>query len=173
MGYYVSGAGKFLIRHDKVDSAYQALCRLNDYDHLKHGGNWPGIERPDGATFHPDKWFSWMDADYPSKCNDLWELLDHIGFYVTGYPGCPATPLHEDPAEMYEISLEYDSKLGQEELFLTALFHFVERGRVEFAGEDHDQWCITAENGKVQRSIAEITWVERSDTFEVLSEIIG
>jgi hypothetical protein len=173
MGYYVSGSGSFIIRHNKVVPAYEALCRLNNYDDLKRGGKYPESERPDGATFHPGKWFSWMDADYPSVCSNLWELLDHIGFYVTGYPGCPATPLHEEPAEMYEIYVEYDSKLGQEELFLEVLFHFVEIGRIEFVGEDQERWSVGAENGEVHRYIGEINWVENPNGLEVLSEVLG
>lgn len=120
MGYYVSITEcDFCIPKRHHEAAYNAVCKLNDRDDLKQGGSWGGDHdarkpRPAGLNYHPGKWFSWMDADYPSKCTTLEEVLQMVGFEVA---------LNEKGDI---VDLRYDNKTGQEDLFLAALAPFVQ-----------------------------------------------
>lgn len=145
MGYYVYGFGNITIEHNKVDDAYKAMCDLNQRDGLKRGGSWGGSgttsdsERPEGLSYHPAKWFSWMDADYPSKCKNMVEILTALGFEVV---------VTETTNYHTSYNLNYDSKMGQEELFLEAIAPYVKEGYVEWKGEDDTFWKNEFVNGK-------------------------
>lgn len=137
MGYYVYGVGSITIDHDKVDDAYKALCKLNERDDLKRGGSWGGSgstadhSRPEGLSYHPARWFSWMDADYPSKCKDLIQILEMLGFEVE-------VDITTNSCTRYD--LRYNQKMGQEELFLQALAPYLTDGYIEWKGEDDSMW---------------------------------
>lgn len=173
MGYHVSATGGFTIREEQIEPAFKAMCRLNDLDHLKNGGYYPRTERPKGLDHHPDSWFAGIGADYPSVCEDLWYLLDQLGFHITGYPGCPVTTGTRKPAGPYDITVEFDGKMGQEELFLEVLFRFVDIGRIEYVGEEHETWCIAVENSEVKNYWGVLEWVERPFDSDIPSEYLG
>ena len=126
--------------HENEDKSYKALCDLNKKDHLKRGGSWGGelnseSPRPSGLDYHPARWFSWMDANYPAKCKDWKQIMEMLGFDFSGEnqttmsDGRKATAYH----------LNYDSKTGQEELFLNALSPFAE-GSITWRGEEGEVW---------------------------------
>lgn len=145
MGYYVNGYGRITIEHDKVDDAYKAMCDLNQRDDLKLGGSWGGSgltsdnPRPEGMSYHPARWFSWMDADYPSKCKDIVDVLCSLGFEVV---------ITETTNYHTAYDLNYDSKIGQEELFLKVIAPYVKEGSIEWKGEDDTFWKNEFVNGK-------------------------
>jgi hypothetical protein len=86
MGYYTRiTESDIFISKDDFEYCYEAMCKLNDRDDLKSGGSWgAGISadqpRPEGLSYHPGKWFSWMDADYPDKCKTMEDILYNLGF---------------------------------------------------------------------------------------------
>lgn len=151
MGYYVRGNGHIVINRNDLSQAYKALCDLNEKDELKRGGRYGGPDgsespRPAGLNYHPARWFSWMDANYPETCPDAYAVLRQVGFHLTelSQPG-----MSED---YIRLELEYDEKTGQEELFMEALAPYVLTGEIYWDGEDGAKWREVFANGtyKVQ-----------------------
>ena len=136
MGYFVQGHGTIVLRPNTEHSAYKALCALNDRDDLKRGGRWGGendsnSERPQGMDHHPGKWFSWMDPNFPAECSTLKSVLEMLGF---------ETNITYTLESNVHITLAYDNKTGQEELFVQALAPFAVHGSIEWRGEDGAMW---------------------------------
>jgi hypothetical protein len=173
MGYHVSATGGFTITEDQIVPAFQAMCRLNDLDDLKLGGHYPRTERPEGLDHHPGRWFAGLGADYPSTSEDLWYLLDELGFYISGHPGCPVTTDSRKPAGPYDVTVQYDGRMRQEELFLEVLFRFVDTARIEYVGDEHEHWSIEAQHGEVTHYWGVIEWVKRSHSSEIPSDFFG
>jgi hypothetical protein len=95
MGYYVHiEDSNCMLPHKHASLAYWRMCDLNKHDHLKRGGSSTG-----------EKWFSWMDANYPETCKTALDVLVELGFDVEA---------QDDGFVIYG----YDNKSGQEELFL-------------------------------------------------------
>lgn len=131
MGYYVRTTGSnFYVAQSKKNAAYEALCALNQRDDLKTGGS-----------------FSWMAADYPSKCEDLKEVLEEVGFDVVEDEAGNVTGLH------------YDSKTGQESLFLSALAPFVRDGsHIDWQGEEGEHFRYEFSGGRMLERDGRIVW---------------
>lgn len=141
MGYYVHTAEvNFRIKKANLDKAYQAVCEINKHNDLKGGGSSTG-----------EKWFSWMMADYPAHCKDIFEVLHQLGFEVV---------VSEDPENKGDIMwLSYDSKTGDEKVFFTALAPFIEDGSfINWVGEDHDLWQWMFKDGKMLHIPGVITY---------------
>lgn len=149
MGYHVRIVDcDFTIPTENFAEAYKALCELNNHNELKRGGRSPCVAK-DGP--HDGVWFSWMDWNYPEKCNGLVEVLEHVGFDV-GYD--------EERGITY---LDYDAKMGNEDVFLNALAPFVNDGSyIEWEGEEDEVWKHVYSNGKMKEISGrkEIVWAE-------------
>jgi hypothetical protein len=149
MGYYVTLMDSDVsIPASKLDEAYQAILKLNERDDLKSGGRWPGHDcpRPEGLDFHPNRWFSWMPADL-TECGSLRGVLEHLGFDCDEFHG--------------DLSLiSYDSKTGQEDLFLETLAPFISDGCMQWRGEDGFLFRWVFENGVMRQQEGRIQWVD-------------
>jgi hypothetical protein len=136
MGYYVQiRDANFVIPADKLDAAYAAMCALNTtHDAEKSGGSYSGGKQT-------SKYFAWMDANYPETCPDAKAILEALGFEVETY----------DNGDLTIDS--YDSKAGQENLFIDACFPFVDPASyISWEGEDGEFWKQTplgTKNGTV------------------------
>jgi hypothetical protein len=98
MGYYVYiEDANCMLPHEHADLAYWRMCDLNKHDHLKRGGSSTG-----------EKWFSWMDQNYPETCKTAQAILIELGFDVE----------EEDDGVVIHA---YNNKSGQEELFLEVI----------------------------------------------------
>jgi len=145
MGYFVQGHGTIVLRPNSESAVHKVLCDLNERDDLKRGGRWGGDEidstspRPEGMDHHPGKWFSWMDANYPSECDTFQAVLEMLGFTVS---------VSYSLENNIHVTLSYDNKTGQEDLFLQALAPFTIRGEVSWRGEDGLMWQDTFTNGR-------------------------
>jgi hypothetical protein len=153
MGYYVRTTGSnFYVAQSKKNAAYEALCALNQRDDLKTGGSFGGnlsgdSPRPAGLDHHPSRWFSWMAADYPSKCKDLKQVLEEVGFDVVEDEAGNVTGLH------------YDSKTGHESLFLSALAPFVRDGsHIDWQGEEGEHFRYEFSGGRMLERDGRIVW---------------
>jgi hypothetical protein len=156
MGYYVSISGcEITIPKRRHCAAHAALCDLNKRDELKQGGSWGGSDdatkpRPPGLEYHPSRWFSWMDANYPDKCHTLEAVLQEVGFEV----------VLNEAGDI--IDLRYDSKTGQEELFLEALAPFVKAGSyIEWQGEEQDtRWRHEFDGSRMltKNAVVSVRW---------------
>ncbi len=131
MGYYVQikkSDAKILAKN--LDRAYEKMCALNiTHDAKKQGGSWSGGKQV-------SKWFSWMDANYPETCRDAKEVLEQMGF-ETEYDNAGNLLLKH-----------YDSKMGQEDLFLEAI-KFDGAGKIEWFGEDGETWVTQFEGDTI------------------------
>jgi hypothetical protein len=124
------------------------MCDLNKRDDLKHGGSSLGA-----------KWFSWMPEDIAAECPDAESVLKCLGFSV-------------DVRENGDLWLSgYDSKIGQEELFLQAIAPYVGivdwyakrnpatdepfNPQMEWVGEDGEFWMHIFKNGKLYTAAGE------------------
>ena len=97
MGYYVHiEESNCMLPAKNYALAYWRMCALNDHDELKRGGS------------RTEKWFSWMGKNYPETCEDAKDILVELGFDMEET---------NDGLTIYG----YDSKSGQEELFLAAI----------------------------------------------------
>lgn len=141
MGYYVQ-IRKSTAKLPKCNeaAAYAAMCALNvTHDNQKRGGSWSGGKQD-------AKWFSWMNANYPETCKDAGEIFEALGFDITR---------HDDG-----ITLDYyDSKTGQEDLFLQAIENLV-TGEINWMGEDGELYdtIFKGDNvieGTVERNLLE------------------
>jgi len=140
MGYYVSlDEADWLIPTKKIGAAYKAMCDLNSCDQLKSGGSYSGGKQT-------NKWFSWMDENYPETCTDAEAVLQALGF---------------DTEVTYEgLRIEsYDNKAGDEDRFIAAIAPFSREGSfLVWRGEDGHLWRNEVKNGIVETQTAKITW---------------
>lgn len=148
MGYYIHTTdGDFFLAKENFAAAYKAMCDLNQHDELKGGGSYGGEisgrdPRPAGMSYHPAKWFSWMDADYPSKCTTVHDILRELGFDID----------EDDDGNI--VGLSYSSKIGDEKLFLDAIAGLVRAGSyIDWQGEEgeHFRYEFDGSTGLIER----------------------
>jgi hypothetical protein len=128
MGYYVNiEEANWVLPKENQDVALQ---RLKDLNHKE------GVEKR-GGSFGPggvenERWFSWMSADYDQHVSSVAEILSMLGFDFE----------YEDDGGLR--ILFYDSKIGQEELFLTEIADLVPSDSfIKWRGEDGEHWMWT------------------------------
>jgi len=144
MGYWINlEESTFVLRDEHKEAALEIVKALNapSNNHLKRGGSWgPGT----GKTQH---WFSWMPADYDKTVGSIEEVFELLGFILAEEP---------DGAMLLD---DYDSKTGQEDLFLGAIAHLVEDDTyVQFVGEDGDRYRYVFKDGKMTTKHATLVW---------------
>ena len=134
MGYYIRiTEGTVTIPKKNIADAYQRMCALNNDDSIKRGGQWGGAlskedPRPAGLNYHPARWFSWMDANYPETCPTAKSILDSLGFES-----------YEDDEGLTIFG--YDSKAGQEDIFMASISDLCAKGSYfTWSGEDGEMW---------------------------------
>ena len=139
MGYYVSiEESTFQIPVENLDAAYKAMCELNYTvpNSQKRGGSHPGKDKAPEYGPHKCCWFSSMDWNYDEKCKNAEEVLHEVGFYSY-------------ISENGNLHIEgYDSKTGQEDLFLKAI-STLSKGYIIWKGEDDEVWGETYGGEKV------------------------
>lgn len=133
MGYNVTiKESTFQIPAENLNTAYEVMCQLNFKvpNSQKRGGSWPGKDK--APQFGPEKhcWFSWMDWNYHETCKNAEEILNRLGFGT-----------YTDKQGNLHIG-DYDSKAGQENLFLAAISP-ISNGYIIWEGEDGDLWGET------------------------------
>jgi hypothetical protein len=154
MGYYVmTTESNVFIHKRRHTAAYKALCELNQHDELKTGGSYGGTgptadaPRPAGMTYHPARWFSWMDANYPEKCKTLEEVLDMVGYSIDKDEDGNITALH------------YDNKSGCQETFLGALAPYVKDGSyINWQGESGELYRNEFSGGRMLEREGAVAW---------------
>lgn len=143
MGYYVSlEEADFVIPGDKLDEAMRRFRELNKHDKLKRGGSSTG-----------EKWFSWMNnVDWENS--NARNIIENLGFYIT------------ESRDDGSISLSgYDSKTGQEELFLAVLAPLVRDGSfIVWRGEDGEVWRNVVVNGYLLYQGGHVVFPTASET---------
>lgn len=175
------------VKADKLTEAYAAMCRLNTtHDHVKRGGSWgPGgqtakwfswmsadypSECPDAKAVLEMLGFECeydrvqVEGDRADKIKKLRAKAQattnkHEAFAYHE----KADELEAQPADAPALIdgdlllVSYDSKIGQEDLFLEAIAPFSE-GYIEWVGEDGDRWRNVVSDGRVLHQAAKITY---------------
>lgn len=137
MGYYVTLENStFNIPADKLDEALARLKALNHKPGVeKRGGSWG----PGGQTA---KWFSWMSEKYDEEVNSAEEVFEALGFEVECNPDDGLT------------LVGYDSKTGQEDLFIDEVADLAAPGWfMEWRGEDGEKWRQTAKGTETGKTL--------------------
>jgi hypothetical protein len=130
MGYYVNGNGQLRIKAENLPAAYAALMALQDApDEMKHGGSYSAKETR--------KWFSWMPEDLRT-IPTVQDVFIELGFEV------------EVDSDTGDVLIgNYDSKMGQEEVFFAAAAPFIENDEYEWTGEGGEFWKWSFTDGKM------------------------
>lgn len=131
MGYYVNiSESSIFIKKENFELCYEAMCALNNDNDIKRGGAFgKDIQYVENNEWDQNKWFSWMDWNYPETCKTFVDILDALGFEYN---------LDEEGNLVY---LTYSSKIGQEDLFFKAIAPFINKGSyVNWMGEDNLMW---------------------------------
>ena len=162
MGYYVTlESSNCYLTAEHKEEAYKRLCELNNHNDFKRGGSFGAVEptasvgtedRPAPPHNAPreDRWFSWCEWNYQEICKDAEAILQMIGF--------------ETDASNGDIHIySYDSKTGQEDLFLATICDLL-IGEMEWRGEDGNQWMFRYGGEKPQRFYAQTTWIEEDQS---------
>jgi len=108
------------------------MCELNFTvpNSQKRGGSHPGKDKVPEYGPHNCSWFSWIDWNYHDICTSADDILQQLGFYT--YISENGN-LHIDG---------YDSKTGQEDLFLEAI-STLSKGYIVWKGEEGEVWGET------------------------------
>jgi hypothetical protein len=129
MGYNITAVESTL----RIPAEYldEALLRFKALNHN------PDVEKRGGSSTG-EKWFSWMAADYDQHVTSAKEVLDDLGFY---------TEIDKDNGDV--VVTGYDSKTGQEELFLDEIANLVDPDcYIIWVGEDLRTWAWTTDGRK-------------------------
>jgi hypothetical protein len=141
MGYYVTLTDSNFV----IPETPEVLAAIKEmdtkFDAIKRGGSYG----PEGKT---EKWFSWMPQ--LSGFESVRAVFEALGFDC--YDGT-------EPDSFYLQS--YDSKTGQEDLFLAVVAPFVRDGSyTEWRGEDGALYRYEVRNGRLVQSEARIEWTD-------------
>lgn len=158
MGYYVKLEKSTMFLPEKFYA--DALKIWNDLnlpenDHLKRGGGRHAAvytaEGRDTSTYRYAKWYSWMPHDYHLHPYTAREILELLGFTVRPVPGGL-------------LITDYDSKTGQEELFISRAAHLM-TGSMYWRGEDGLRWAWHCAGQDVIEHICDrVFLIEKSET---------
>lgn len=133
MGYNITAMETtFRIPAANLDAALARFKALNHKPGVeKRGGSWG----PDGKT---ETWFSWMPADYDKYVTTTEEVLILLGFTT-----------EKDDTTGDVLITGYDSKTGQEELFLDEIADLADPDSyIIWVGEDLRTWAWTTSGRK-------------------------
>lgn len=146
MGYYVEGNGYNvnsgrgadlpMMTVENQSLAFQAIHKQLLPEHVvrkkARGGSYSGGQK---RSWH----YSWCDMDYlRNEASTFIDILEHLGFYVQ----------IDDIGNI--VGLSYDSKAGQEDLFLDATREYWEPGSmIYWTGEDGSHWRVDLDTGKL------------------------
>jgi hypothetical protein len=131
MGYYVNTTEvQFFLDKKHFEDVYKKMCELNDYHDLKRGGSYgTNNDQVEGDRYPRNKWFSWMEHNYPETCKDMISILAALDF------DCE----FDNDGNMTNII--YSNKTGNEDYFLQCFAGYVKDGSyIEFKGEENEDY---------------------------------
>lgn len=159
MGYYI-GTEDVEIFLDKkyFDDVYKKMCELNDFHELKRGGSFgANTDEVEGDRYPRNKWFSWMEYNYPEIYSDMNSILVALGFDI------------EYDKDGNLVGLGYWDKSGNEDYFFSCFAGFVKDGSfINMKGEETDDYYrYIFKDGKMIWQKAEMTLKYLDETSEV------
>lgn len=146
MGYYVTYRGP-ITWTDKVseETLVNALKALNHQHELKTGGRHPKTGDP-----YEDSWFAWMPNRYheDASLTTVKSILELLGLEVQEYKS----------KNMTQLMINYDNKIGAEEIFFATLAKFGVDVSISAEGEDGDKWQYMTIDNELMEQQAEVSW---------------
>ena len=139
MGYYVQLTDADFIIKENEETLAALRAMPKKYKAIQRGGSSNG-----------EKWFSWMNDESIENAESVQSVFEMLGFECT--------------ADAYgvkgQFSLDsYDSKTGQEDLFLAVVAPFVANDSyTEWRGEDGEVWRMAVQYGKLHVQSATLVW---------------
>ena len=135
MGYYID----LVDAEWEITESPESLATIREmpvkYHHIKRGGSSSG-----------EKWFSWMNDTEIETAETVEKVFNQLGFETDTVDGG------------FKLTA-YNSKTGQEDLFLAVMAPFTKDGSyIEWRGEDGTLWKYEVNNGRMFRSESEIHW---------------
>ena len=135
MGYYID----LTDAEWEISESPEALATIREmpvkYHAIKRGGSSNG-----------EKWFSWMNDTEIETTDTVENVFNQLGFETDKVDGG------------FQLTA-YNSKTGQEDLFLAVMAPFTKDGSyVEWRGEDGALWKFEIRNGRMFRTESEIVW---------------
>ena len=135
MGYYVNGEGELTIKKENLAAAYEAMMALQEKPAEGKRGGGQG-----------KAWYSWMPEDLRTIPNAA-EVFRELGFEV-------------GESDEGIVIGRYDSKSGQEDVFIAAAAPFIEDEVYEWTGEDGEFWRWELIGGKMYCREGKRMWSE-------------
>ena len=144
MGYYV----RIEEADWEIKETPEALATIREmpkkFHHLKRGGSSSG-----------EKWFSWMNDTEIETTETVENVFKQLGFETESTDGG------------FRL-IGYDSKTGQEDLFLAVMAPYTVSGSsIEWVGEDNAMWRNHVSEGKMFVDEATISWT-RSQPYRYM-----
>lgn len=137
MGYYVRIHSADWEIEDNPRSLQAMRAMPKKYKSIQRGGSSDG-----------EKWFSWISDDIIENAKCVEDVFKYLGFETE--PG--------DKPNTFKLT-GYDSKTGQEDLFLAVMSPWTTEGsHLEWEGEDGERWRFFIQNGKMHQMRAVIQW---------------
>jgi len=135
MGYYID----LTDAEWEISESPEALATIREmpvkYHAIKRGGSSNG-----------EKWFSWMNDTEIETTDTVENVFNQLGFETNKVDGG------------FQLT-GYNSKTGQEDLFLAVMAPFTKDGSyIEWRGEDGALWKFEIRNGRMFRTESEIVW---------------
>ena len=135
MGYYID----LTDAEWEISESPEALATIREmpvkYHAIKRGGSSNG-----------EKWFSWMNDTEIETTDTVENVFNQLGFETDKVDGG------------FKLTA-YNSKTGQEDLFLAVMAPFTKDGSyIEWRGEDGALWKFEIRNGRMFRTESEIVW---------------
>jgi hypothetical protein len=135
MGYYID----LTDAEWEISESPEALATIREmpvkYHAIKRGGSSNG-----------EKWFSWMNDTEIETTDTVENVFNQLGFETDKVDGG------------FQLTA-YNSKTGQEDLFLAVMAPFTKDGSyIEWRGEDGALWKFEIRGGRMFRTESEIVW---------------
>lgn len=154
MGYYVRiKSGKIFMpkeTHAKILERWK-LINQPQFDHLKRGGSFSNGSKT-------ESWYSWMSADYDKEVTCVEDVLERLGFDFE--------VSSEAEAGIYVTG--YVSKMGQEDLFFSAIHKWI-KGSLLWLGEDGDMYSWVFPDNNYDPNYDDTSKIEQSIQTRQLS----
>jgi hypothetical protein len=135
MGYYID----LVDAEWEITESPESLATIREMPTKYHA-----IKR--GGSSNGEKWFSWMNDTDIETAETVESVFNQLGFETEKVDGG------------FKLAY-YNSKTGQEDLFLAVMAPFTKDGSyIEWRGEDGELWKFEIHNGRMFRSESEIIW---------------
>lgn len=142
MGYNARGTGSITIDSSKLDKLFLAVRMMLNENNIIQNGVLTNRNLSNRS-------YAWVDSDdLRSACSkkNLKMVFQCWGFSI------------EATKNTDEYIIDFDNKLGDEEIFMKRIAPFISRGEIFWTGEDGAMWKYEYKEGQVRVFSAKIVY---------------